>query len=199
MRFVLILCLLLPQIAAAADGILPATPFKVPFAVDGKVVVNRAVIVLAADGKAVLQVHYVKADGIEEVSYLLTRQDGPGPNPGPEPKPDPKPDPVPPPVPIPTEIWAVVVEESSQRTPEQAILLASPKVRDLFAKDHFRIVDKDTAVNPDLKPYLDRSTSKTLPLLYVVDGKGSVFYEGPLPATIQAAEELVAKIKKGAK
>lgn len=107
-------------------------------------------------------------------------------------------DPIPPlPPPVPSELWGVVIEETTERTPQQAIVLASPEVRALFDKGEFRVIDDDTPVGADLRPYLDRAKGKKLPQLYLVDSKGTVCYEGPLPATVAEMKSLVAKYKPG--
>jgi hypothetical protein len=118
--------------------------------------------------------------------------------PSPDPKPDPKPDPIPP-VPV-TELWAVIIEESAERTPAQGIVLASPKVRALFpAAGGFRLVDKDSTVDSALQPYLDRAKGQKLPVCFLVAPSGFVHYEGALPATVDATVSLVDRIKKGGK
>lgn len=123
-----------------------------------------------------------------------------GPAPGPNPKPDPKPDPKPAPPPVPTELWAIIVEETAQRTPQQAIVLASPKVRAMFKG--VRVCDPVPGPVPnELKPYTDRVDAANLkkPVLFLTDLKGTIFFEGPLPETIPAVEALVDRIKKGMK
>jgi hypothetical protein len=121
---------------------------------------------------------------------------GPQPNPNPVPPPPPPP----PPPPVPTELWGVVVEETAQRTPAQAIVLASPKVRELFKG--FRVCDPVPGPVPsELQPYVKRVDEAKLkkPVLFVADSKGTVFYEGSLPEMIGAMTALVDKIKKGGK
>jgi len=117
---------------------------------------------------------------------------GPGPNPNPDPDPPPPP---PPPPPVPAELWGIVVEESAERTPQQAIVIASPVVRALFDKGEFRVVDDDMEVESAIKPYIERAKGKLLPQFYVVDAKGTIFYEGPLPATVADMQKLVAGLK----
>jgi hypothetical protein len=97
-------------------------------------------------------------------------------------------------------LWAIVVEESAERTPAQGIVLASPKVRALFpAAGGFRLVDKDSKVDAALQPYVDRAKGQKLPVCFLVAPTGQVYYEGALPATVDAMTALVAKIKGGAK
>lgn len=176
--------LLWPLSAMAADGIQSGKAFKVPFAVDGKAVVNRAVV-----NGDVLTITFVKGDDIAVLSFKLVPQDDPFPNPNPDPQPDPNPQPD-------KECWGVVIEESSERTPAQAVILTSAKVRTLFDGSRFRVLDKDQQVGADLKPYIDRSAGKKLPLMYLVGKAGAVLYEGPLPADEAATIKLINE-KKG--
>ncbi len=136
--------------------------------------------------------------------YFFPWQGGPSPNP--DPKPDPKPDPDP--LPVPTELWCIVIEESAKRTPQQGIVLASPKVRSLFpAAGGFRLFDpkndkgEDNPAPEELKLYVARVETGTLakPVCFLVDPKGQVYYEGTLPPTVDAMTVLVDKIKKGGK
>jgi len=193
LRLLFALILMLPGPAAGIDGILPATAFRVPFTVDGKPVANRAMVSIAADGKATLTVLYLKGDDIAEATYVLVRQDSPVPPAPPVPIPVP---PVPIPVPV-ADLWGVVVEESAERTPQQAIVLTAPEVRDSLKQ--FRVLDKDTTVATDMQPYLDRAKGDVLPVLFLVDGSGKVHFEGPLPATLDAMKALIARWKGGGK
>lgn len=192
-RLAFLLTLLLTGHVVAADGIAPNVAFKVPFKVDGSAVVNRATITQDADG-ATLTVLYVAGDDFREVAYSLVRIDGPAPTPDPKPDPKPEPKPVPPPV----ELWGFVVEESADRTPQQAIVMGSPEVRKAFPQ-RFRIFDKDLEVDALLKPYQERSVGKSLPMLFLTGPDGTLFYEGPLPATVADMLKLVAEKKGGGK
>ena len=194
--------------AAGGDGIRPGVHFTVPFAVDGESAVNRATVTVAADGKATLRVLYVKGQAIGELTYTLTRDAEP--EPGPDPQPDPKPDPKPEPV---QNLWGIVVEESLDRTPEHAAVYASPKVRDLFEWRRFRVVDQSGPVAPDMEPWRQRAiraaraacptgtcplTPRAFsPVLFLVDERGRLYYEGPPPNTIDLMVSLVEKTLKG--
>lgn len=193
--------------AAAAEGIRPGVHFAVPFAVDGESTINRATVTVDAAGKATLRVLYVKGQSIAELTYTLTR-DG-EPEPGPDPQPDPKPEPEPEPTP-PENLWAIIVEESLDRTPELAAVYASPKVRDLFEWRRFRVVDKDGPVDPDMEPWRQRAIKAACPtgtcpltprafqpVLFLVDERGTLYYEGPPPNTIDLMVGLVEKTLKG--
>ena len=205
----LILILLAATLCAAADGIVPAVAFKLPFAVDGTLVVNRATFTPTKDGNGLLTVLYVKGDTIEQLTYTVTLKEGPAPDPDPNPDPDPDPDPNPDPNPDPpAELWGIVIEESSERTPEQAIVLASPEIRALFADEQFQVVDAVTddgevEAPADLKVYVDRAMDNKdkWPMLFLVSPKGDVYFEDTLPATVEATKKLVEKFKpkRGAK
>ena len=124
----------------------------------------------------------------------------------PEPEPDPKPDPIPPPPGPLAEMWVIVVEETSQRTPEQAWVLLDPTVRQWMKANghHLRIVDKDQTAS-DLAEWIGRALAKNrkgdqtapradaLPYLFVVDDSGSVVFEGALPSGPIQMLELVKK------
>lgn len=124
---------------------------------------------------------------------------------GPAPEPDPDPDPDPEPLP-PSELWAFVIEESANRTPEQAIVIASPEIRSMFSEGCFRVVDPlvdgaQVPVSADVKPYAERAVlqKEKWPMLFLVDTDGKVRYEGPLPATVEEMKTLVETHKQGVK
>jgi len=118
----------------------------------------------------------------------------PTPTPGPEPKPDPKPEPQPTPKPT-ADLWGIVIEESSQRTPQQAAVLASTELRAMFTGKQFRVIDKDTNTDPQFGKYIQQSVGQKLPLLWLVTPTGDVLFQGELPTTSAAAVDLVKKWK----
>lgn len=120
-----------------------------------------------------------------------------GDGPEPDPEPDPDPDPIPPPPGPLAEMWLIVVEETNQRTPEQAWVLLDPTVRRWMKANghHLRIVDKDQKAS-DLQEWINRATAQTnnaLPYLFVVDDSGAVSFEGELPIGPIQMLELVKK------
>ena len=194
--------------ATAADGIRPDVHFTLPFAVDGTQAINRATVQIV-DGKPILRVLYVKAGTIAELTYTLTRGDEP--EPGPDPQPDPEPEPEPQPVPT-DRLWGIIVEESLDRTPEQAVVYVSPKVRELFEWKRFRVIDVTGPVGNDMEPWRQRAlrascptgtcpiTAKpgaALPMLFLVDSASKIYYEGPPPGTVDLMVSLVEKTLKG--
>ena len=192
----LMLCLL-PS-AGLADGIPANQAFRVPFLISEKAVPARAVVTVTSAGEAVLTVTYAAGDDIADAVYVLVRKTGPTPNPSPDPQPDPKPDPKPTPQPDPTptpakKIYAVIVEETAERSPLVAAVVLSPKVRAMFEADAFRLVDDDPQVSDELKPFIERSRGKPLPQLYLMDEKGEVRFEGRLPGHVEEMCLLVAK------
>jgi len=125
----------------------------------------------------------------------------------PGPTPPTPPTPEPPKPPTPKVLWAIVVEETSERTKEQAAVLLSPKVEAAFKATggKLQIIDgwdasgKRRDVGP-LKLYVDRSEAlKIRPLLVIVGPDGTVYHEGALPAKVADVESVVAKILKGGK
>lgn len=112
---------------------------------------------------------------------------GPFPDPGPDPEPDPKPDPTP------GKRWVILIEESSERTPQLAWVMTSSISRDYLAKQghEWRAWDRDH-VPEDGAPYLRLADGKA-PTLFIVTAGGSILYRGPPPAD---PESLVALVKK---
>ena len=116
---------------------------------------------------------------------------------GVQPEPEPDPDPIPPPPGPLAELWAIVVEETKDRTLEQARVLLSPTLRKwMRANGHnLRIVDKDQPAT-DLQEWIDRATApeaSALPYLFLCGDSGEVVFEGPLPNTPAAMLELAKK------
>jgi hypothetical protein len=120
----------------------------------------------------------------------------------PSPEPDPDPEPLPP-----SELWGIVIEESKNRTPEQAIVMAAPAVRALFPDGRFRVVDpigddgKRADIAENMDSYADIAMTKLnqWPMLFLVSPKGDIYYQGELPKTVDAMVELIEQKKGGAK
>jgi hypothetical protein len=116
---------------------------------------------------------------------------------GPDPTPDPDP-------PNEGSRYLVVIEESSQRTPQLSNLLLRLRSSDyLEENDHNLLIADQDGTNeqgqpiPSLKPYLDRAQEEpALPILFIVDGDSSpaeVYYQGPVPNTYQETIELLKR------
>lgn len=186
----LLLALLLVPATCAADGIPLGKSFPIPYTVSGMAVPAKAIVSQENAGQYRMRVFYYRAGEVVEAIYTLDRSSAPGP--APEPGPDPSPGPAPVPDP-PKNLWAIVVEESSERTPDQAAVLLSKEVR--ASVSNFRIVDRDV-ISDDVKPYAERAQGSRLPVLFLVDD-GQVYYEGGLPETVADFTRLVSQIKEG--
>ncbi len=99
-----------------------------------------------------------------------------------------------PPQPRPEVVWAVVIEESADRTPELAAVLYSPEVRGLFPE--FRLVDKDDAVEPALEALKQRGIARGLPALFIIDPAGKVWHEGDVPLSIEQWRSVIEEVKQ---
>ena len=98
--------------------------------------------------------------------------------------------PIPPlPPPVITELTAVLVEESDNRTVAEGALLLSPKLHSWFdasPRRHFRpfdddIVDQHEQTPKDLRRWFAMAEGKVLPYLILHGENGQVVYAGPLP------------------
>ena len=140
--------------------------------------------------------YWIVIDWNHEKPQLLTHRitvEGAQPTPGPTP--GPTPDPTPPPGPK----YAVIVEESSQRTPAVAAIIKDPSLRDWAAKEGhvLRVVDKDSQVPADLEPYVKLAAGKKLPRLIVVEKTtGKIFVDTDLPGTSEQVKTLIGTAKK---
>lgn len=121
--------------------------------------------------------------------------------PGPGPVPNP---PTPGPLPPPKGLWAVVVEETKQRTPEYAqLLLGQSKFRTLLTQTRLALVDQNAELSANLASYQNlakeavASRGLKLPILYLTDDTGKVYFEGVLPADDGVATAIVERVKGG--
>lgn len=121
----------------------------------------------------------------------------PGPGPGPEPGPQPGPEPQPQPTPGPKSvIW---IEETGERTPQQAAALTDPKLRAALttARWTLRVADVDvvdeTGRPPsDLAPYLERARQAGLPWLVILEN-GRELYTGKAPPDLPSLLALLRR------
>jgi len=136
------------------------------------------VLMVVQDGKGTLLVHEVTAG--------------------------PFPDPIPPPPPDDKLTDIVIIEETSQRTPELARVLTSKKVSafidssglDFVAQDQ-HVVDEHGKTPESYQPYIDAAKKLGMPTLFLIGEKGTTFYEGTMPKTPDAFIELVKQYAKG--
>jgi len=159
--------LIVPEVVAFEEGGL-TTEFTIE-AVDNDVVDGLASVVVGVEGFDVTTTIVVR-DNDEE--------------PGPEPQPGP----------FPAEDCVIVIEETGERTAEQAIVLTDPDVLELMDGNIF-IVDKDVknvdGQTPDwLESLLPEAVKSGLPYVYVVR-EGKVVAKGQLPPTADALVEFV--------
>ncbi len=98
----------------------------------------------------------------------------------PDPGPKPNPNPLPPP---PGKRWALVVEETSQRTPAQSNLFL--QLRKDLPLPRLLIIDKDATAN-SVKQYLSKvPQGMSLPVLCIVDqATGELVRVVPVPGTV---------------
>ena len=94
--------------------------------------------------------------------------------------------------PLVTQLWGIVIEESHDRTAQQAIILTSKDVRAAF-DGRFRLIDKDNTETGSVKQWIDRAVGKKLPYLFLTNESGQVVWEGALPETIDGMLELMRK------
>lgn len=108
---------------------------------------------------------------------------GPGPGPGPQPPPGPTLGPA----------WAIIVEESANRTVEQAIVLAptAPWKESIKAKGHsWRIFDQNGLVP---NGYVLAASKVGMPALLIVSKTGKLIDSMKLPTTSEGVEAAMKK------
>lgn len=121
------------------------------------------------------------------VDLVATIGDAPIPDP-----PGPKP-PVPP-IPVTGPAWAVVVEQTEQRTPSQAAILGNFAMwKNLTDKGHmWRIYDADNSI-AKTKGFVEAANSVGLPALLIVGNGGKLISMQKLPETSAGVEEAMKK------
>lgn len=89
------------------------------------------------------------------------------------------------------DCWIVIIEESSERSPETAILLANKTWRDSLEtrKINWRIYDKDQA---EAERY--SSIINSLPCVIFITPDGKVVNQSPLPADAKSFDKLISEI-----
>lgn len=119
-----------------------------------------------------------------EVRFVGKANPDPWPGPSPEPKPDPKPGPDPAPPPVTGTVFLVVVEESSNRTPELARVLNDTAFWvGLNSRDvAWRMYDMDSADVVRLG-YLPHANKVGVPAVLTLDKSGKVLDVRRLTAT----------------
>ncbi len=192
-----IACLLSCAVAAAdPPKIANEQGFVVPLADGGN---GSAMALAAAEGQILIVA--AKGDPPVIALYRLAAFDAPEPGPGPEPKPDPEPGPNPDPQPNPRGPLSLIwIEETADRTPEQASALTDSELRDAIRKAGWslRIADVDVvdeAGNPpsDLAAYIASAKRDGVPRMFAVDAAGAEVFAGRAPAN---KDEFAAILKR---
>lgn len=121
-----------------------------------------------------------------------------GPQPGPGPDPGPNPDPSPGPQRL---SLVLVIEESSERTPEQAAVLTNGPLREWMLKQNlsFRLLDKDlegTAPAVFVRYFRAAAEGGTYPVVFLVGDDASVISQGALPATVDEFKARIGSLLK---
>lgn len=134
------------------------------------------------NGKLIYAEHILTVGGVPDP---VPPDPEPGPDPGPEP--DPAPDPVPPPPDFKEPYTLLLIEETHDRSPEEAAAVLSKEIieyvhekgwkRYLLDKD---VVDKDGKTPSSVKAYIERAVGKGLPWYIVVDADGEIVIEGEI-------------------
>lgn len=174
------------------------------------------IVIAAEPGVYLVQAETEDGAGYYRRVTLAAPAPGPTPPPSPPVPPTPQPEP-PPPVPQPQKLTAVVIEESSQRTPAQANVLLSPAVAAYVAAGQHRwyVFDQDAAkagavtqcgpggcravpvakLDPAFAPFFDAARGKQLPRLVIAaqGTGGKILAEIPLPATSAAVLDALKK------
>jgi len=101
------------------------------------------------------------------------------------------------PEPKPTTLSALIVEETEERTPEQAVLILSPETRKLFENGRFMVVDQDVPATGRLVDLIVRAKELGLPTVFFLNQENALVYEGPLPKSLSEFEALVKTVSGG--
>lgn len=170
--------------------------FVVPLADGSK---GSAMTLAAAEGQILIVA--AKGDPPVIALYRLAAFDAPEPGPGPEPKPDPEPGPNPDPQPNPRgPVSLIWIEETADRTPEQAAALTDAGLRDAIRKAGWslRIADMDVVdeqgnAPADLAAHIAAAKRDGVPRLFAVDAAGAEVFAGKAPAN---KDEFAAILKR---
>lgn len=156
--------------------------FQVPLA-DGKP--GTALLLAIHDG----QVMVVAKDGSPPVLALYRVVPGPSPQPGPGPGPGPGPQPEPGPQPQPQGPLSLIwIEESADRTPEQAQAIVDPEIREVLREAGWTlrvadddVVDEHGQAPSDLQQFIAAARQAGLPRLFAVNAQGAEVFAGKAP------------------
>jgi hypothetical protein len=152
----------------------------VPPTEDFETLGDRAFLSARSPGQFTVVLAVATADGVEQVTHVITVGEGPAPDPFPTPHPT-------------KQLQVLIVEESADRTPSQAKVILGQTWREWLKNNGHpkpRLADKDL-VSTDLAPWIERAGPQ-LPTIFLIDGAdASLVYEGKMPETEAAMLELV--------
>jgi len=158
---------------------------------------GSAMALAAAEGQILIVA--AKGDPPVIALYRVSAFDVPGPNPNPDPRPEPEPDPDPRPNPR-GPLSLIWIEETADRTPEQAAALTDSELRDAIRKAGWSlriadvdVVDEDGNPPSDLAAYIAAAKRDGVPRLFAVDAAGAEVFAGKAPAN---KDEFVAILKR---
>jgi len=95
-----------------------------------------------------------------------------GPSPDPDPDPEPDPDPDPDPQPTPGATWGIIVEETSERTPEQARVYSN--LRQRVTLNQVLLLDQDKPGPAEKYVQAAREADAPLPVLVAISADGEI-------------------------
>ena len=109
-------------------------------------------------------------------------------------------DPDPPPL---ADYRGMIIEESSDRTAQQAAIIVSTKLKSQFEPQHWRVWDinaKDSGGNTPagMQPWFGLAKKVGLPALFLYDRNGTVAFKGPLPSTLDETLAVIAEHRPAA-
>ena len=94
-----------------------------------------------------------------------------------------------PPPPPPGKAWGVILEETSERTPQQAALWLQARTA-FKSGPKFLILDDDS---PDAAPYLRHASALPRPALVVLADDGALVSAAPCPMTLDAIKKALGR------
>jgi len=93
------------------------------------------------------------------------------------------------------------IEETADRTPQQAAALTDKTVREALAKAGWTlrvadddVVDVDGKPPPELAPFIQAARSDGMPRLFAVDPAGAEIYAGKAPANAAEFRQLLGRL-----
>ena len=159
----------------------------VPPTEDFEAIGDRAFLSARGPGQFTIILAVATADGIEQVTHVVTVGEGPAPSPFPSPRPTPGPKT--------TRLQVAIVENSDDRTPEQAAVYVTGLKLIAWLKDNghprIRLLETPSA-QTDVAPWTARAGDR-IPYVFLIDDASRVVHEGKLPQTEAEMLELVKR------